>query len=77
MYKNSTIQVKISDNLTGIKSYRAEVDGKWLLMEYKASENLLFYAMDEKISIGEHFLKLVVIDGVDNVSNVSYKFMRE
>ncbi|MEK6615320.1 MAG: hypothetical protein AABZ32_04295, partial [Bacteroidota bacterium] len=34
MSRAKTISVIISDNLTGIKSYRAAIDGKWILMEY-------------------------------------------
>ena len=42
---SSTIRMTIKDDMSGIKSYRGEIDGKWILMEYlilKKSTNSLF-----------------------------------
>ena len=61
------ISVKISDNESGISYYRGEIDGKWILMEYDFKSDLLIYHIDkEKIQKGEHTLKVIVRDRLDN-----------
>ncbi len=60
------LKIKIDDDLAGIESYRAEVDGKWLLMAYDAKNNMLTYTMDERFPEGEHKFKLTVNDQVGN-----------
>lgn len=64
------IRIKISDDLTGIKSYEALIDGNWALFEYDPKNNVLIYRFDEKrITKGtEHNLSLKVTDNKDNVS---------
>ena len=64
------IQFRISDNLSGIKSYRGEIDGKWVLFEYDEKEDLLTYTFDyQRIAIKKsHLLRLVVSDYKDNRS---------
>ena len=41
---SSAIRMTIKDDLSGIKSYRGEIDDNWILMEYdpKKSTNTLF-----------------------------------
>ena len=46
MMKEKTIEFKTSDNLTGIKSWRATLNGKWALVEYDAIKDLLYYTFD-------------------------------
>jgi hypothetical protein len=43
------IIVKVSDNFSGVKTYRGEIDGKWILMEYDYKNNVLVYTFDERI----------------------------
>ncbi len=62
----SSIKFTIKDNESGIKSYRGEINGKWVLMEYDHKNNLLKINIKENISKGEHTLKLKVIDNVNN-----------
>ncbi|GHT55687.1 peptidase M23 [Bacteroidia bacterium] len=40
------IAFKITDDLSGIKSYRGTVDGHWVLFEYDAKRNYLYYKHD-------------------------------
>ena len=42
------IVAKISDNLSGIKSYRGTIDNNWILMEYDYKNARLVYTFDEK-----------------------------
>lgn len=64
------IRIKISDDLTGIKSYEPVIDGNWALFEYDQKNNVIIYRFDEKrITKGtEHSLSLKVIDNKDNTS---------
>ena len=45
-----TIGIIATDDLSGIKKYRATIDGKWVLCEYEAKQDLLFYTFDSSIS---------------------------
>ena len=60
----SKVQFKISDNLSGIKSYRGEIDGNWVLFEYEPKSNILSYSFDKRrMAFGKsHLLRLVVTD---------------
>lgn len=63
-----SVQVKISDNLSGIKSYRGTLDGRWILMDYDAKNNLLRYSVDDRMKPGKNEFRLVVRDDVGNES---------
>jgi len=63
------LKLKITDNLSGIKSYRGEINGKWVLFEYEPKKNLLTYDFnDGKIEGNKHKLKLTVVDNVNNTN---------
>lgn len=66
--RQSTIRVKISDNLAGIKSYRGTINGKWILMDFDAKSSLLTYAFDDRIQKGKNNFVLTVRDNVGNES---------
>jgi hypothetical protein len=66
---NRRVAFKISDNLSGINSYRGTVDGVWVLFEYDAKNNYLYYNHDAKQlrkDGGHHTLNLVVTDEAGN-----------
>ncbi|MEQ8623990.1 MAG: M23 family metallopeptidase [Vicingaceae bacterium] len=71
-----SISIKVKDNFAGIESFRATVDGKWILMEYDAKNNSLVHYFDEHITPGEHQFRLVVKDGVDNTATYETTFKR-
>jgi murein DD-endopeptidase MepM/ murein hydrolase activator NlpD len=64
--KQSTIKIKISDNLAGIKSYRGILNGKWILMDYDAKNQLLTYSFDDRIRTGKNDFILTVRDNSGN-----------
>ncbi|TAL59868.1 MAG: M23 family metallopeptidase [Bacteroidetes bacterium] len=89
MSRAKMIAVTIEDNLAGIKSYRATVDGKWILMEYEPKKSLLFYEFPVAPSLtGEdaqgslqgggqrHTFELTVTDGKNNVRTYKAEFLR-
>ena len=71
-----SITLKMTDNLSGIDSYRGTVDGKWVLMEYDAKNDKLSYFFDRKVSAGDHTFKLVVKDEVGNKTVYEADFIR-
>ncbi|MCK9639453.1 MAG: M23 family metallopeptidase [Prolixibacteraceae bacterium] len=64
------IEFKIADNLSGIYSYKGEIDGNWVLFEYDAKTALLVYYIDKKrIVLGKsHKLQLTVSDERNNIA---------
>ena len=71
---NKTVSFKISDNLSGIESWRAELDGKWALFEFDGKTGTLWFKIDEKRFPGaDHTLKLVVTDACGNTSTFTEK----
>ena len=77
MSNRRTIRIKISDNLSGIRSYRGTIDGKWILMEYDAKNSMLTYLFDDaKVDKGEHIFKLIVKDNRWNSSEYKADFTR-
>jgi len=73
MANYKTLEIKIGDNLSGIKSYRGTIDGKWIIMEYEAKKAKLFYTFDN-LPKGKHEFKLEVVDGVGNVATTTIPF---
>jgi hypothetical protein len=64
------IRIKVTDELSGIKSYEPSIDGNWALFEYDQKNDLLVYKFDEtRIKKGSnHNLSLKVTDNKDNSS---------
>ena len=72
----SQIDDLVKDALSGIKKYRASIDGKWVLCEYETKKDLLFYTFDESISTGIHSFKIEVSDDKNNLSVLQFTFNR-
>ncbi len=70
------LRIRILDDLSGIKSYEAQIDAKWALFEYDLKNNVLVYRFDpERITKGTiHSLSLKVTDNRDNQSEFSCDF---
>ena len=64
--KQYSIMMSISDNLSGIRSYRGTLNGKWILMDYDEKYRLLVYSFDEHLKPGKNTFRLVVADAVGN-----------
>jgi len=67
---NTKVQFQITDDLSGIKSYRGEIDGEWVLFEYDGKTKTLTYTFDKnRMVFGKsHLLRLVVTDNRENSS---------
>ncbi|WP_031425311.1 M23 family metallopeptidase [Flavimarina sp. Hel_I_48] len=72
------LQFKITDEETGIKDFRATINGKFILMEYEYKDDLLTYHFsDNIISETENNLKLIVTDNVGNSTTFTTTFFRK
>ena len=72
------INFKIIDEDTGIKSYRATINGKFALMEYEYKKNQLTYSFGDGISVsGANEFKLIVTDNVGNSTTFEATFYRK
>lgn len=70
------LKIVVKDDLSGVKMYRAEVNGKWTVMEYDAKSDLLIIPVDELFLMGKNELKLVVIDARNNITTQEYILIR-
>ena len=71
------IRIKVTDDLSGIRSYEPSIDGNWALFEYDQKNDLLIYKFDDtRIAKGtKHSLSLKVTDNKDNLSTYSCNFI--
>jgi murein DD-endopeptidase MepM/ murein hydrolase activator NlpD len=72
----SKIFFKISDNLSGIKSFNGYIDGKWVLMEFDTKTATLWHSFDERTGAGKHTLELVVMDMKENTRKYTVTFFK-
>lgn len=63
---SGVIQFKISDNLSGIKSYNGFLNGKWVLMSYEGKTSKLTLELEKLTTPGENTLKVEIVDRVGN-----------
>ncbi|HUS86896.1 MAG TPA: M23 family metallopeptidase [Bacteroidales bacterium] len=71
-----TIIVEIDDDFSGIKEYKATIDGNWALFEWDPKNKRLTYEMDrERITKGSpHYLELIVTDNRNNTTTWNISF---
>lgn len=75
---NKTLELKIEDTQSGIKNYRATINGKWILMEYEYKNDRLTYHFDElSVLETENNFRLIVTDNVGNSSKFEATFYRK
>jgi len=69
------ISIRITDNLSGISTFRGDINGKYALFEYDGKNSLITYDFDdERLHPGYHRLKLTVTDGCGNKSVFEHAF---
>ncbi|MBK0380522.1 M23 family metallopeptidase [Mucilaginibacter segetis] len=76
MHAVRAIKFRMSDNLSGIKSYEGKIDGKWVLMELGYKTKILSYTFNNDIAPGNHTFELTVTDYKDNVSTFRAAFSK-
>jgi murein DD-endopeptidase MepM/ murein hydrolase activator NlpD len=71
------IQVSISDDLSGIKSYHGYLNGKWILFEYdNKTKKITHDFSDGIVTEGANELKIIVVDNLGNSSIFETRFFR-
>jgi hypothetical protein len=72
------LKLQINDKQTGIKSYRATVNGKFILMEYDYKKKTLIHDFNDKAVIDtKNNLKVIVTDNVGNSTTFEATFFRK
>ncbi|MBQ8530457.1 MAG: M23 family metallopeptidase [Parabacteroides sp.] len=66
---------RLSDNLSGVATYRGEIDGQYVLFEMN-SKSVISYKFDkERLKRGKHKLQLTVVDAAGNRSKHTHIFV--
>ncbi|MGB2143400.1 MAG: M23 family metallopeptidase [Flavobacteriaceae bacterium] len=72
------LKIKISDQISGIKNYRATINGQWILMEYDTKTQTLTHDFNDKIITDtKNNLKIIVTDNVGNSTTFETTFYRK
>jgi len=72
-----TIGCKISDDLSGIATFDAWLNGKWILMHYDYKTRLIYHNFSDGIvADGRNDLKVTVTDAVGNSTTFETHFFR-
>ena len=72
----SKMSFRISDGLSGIKSFNGYIDGKWVLMQFDTKTANLWHEFDERTGAGKHTFELHVVDMKDNTKRYAIEFYR-
>lgn len=75
----STLKVEIKDNLSGVASYSASLNGEWILFEYEPKTRTLtfdFSDIDTKKTT-DYKLEMTAKDGVGNIQKIEIPFKRK
>ncbi len=71
------IKFKITDDMSDIQSYKAYIDGKFVLFSYDGKYDLISYKIEQKFKTGTtHLLKLEVFDEKNNKAVFETKFFK-
>lgn len=75
-WRNGKISFKISDNLSGVATWRGEIDGKFALFELDGKSGLVTFRMDGRRfkKNSPHTVTMTVTDGCGNSTSISHKF---
>src|SRR5688572_19950366 len=76
IYANSqAVRFKIRDDLSGIASFEATINGKWLLMNYDAKNDVIMSERKSKTELLKGDLQLIVTDNAGNKKVFKYKIL--
>lgn len=71
------LSLYVADDLSGINTYKATLNGEWILMEYEPKTKTLTYNFDDKILDKKQCeLEVVVTDNVGNSATFTSSFYR-
>lgn len=70
---NQAVRFKIRDHLSGIASFEATINGKWLLMNYDAKNDVIMSERQSKNELLKGDFQLIVTDNAGNQKAFNYK----
>lgn len=68
------ISLRLSDNLSGVQTYRGEIDEQFVLFEMNSKSVITYHFDKQRLGKGKHTLKLTVTDACGNQSTYAYPF---
>jgi hypothetical protein len=71
---NTECRFQIKDDLSGLKSFKATINGKWVLMNYDHKRNLIWSEKSDNTMPFKGDFELVVTDNAGNESKYIHKF---
>lgn len=71
-----SLKFTVSDNFSGINTYRGEVNGKWALVEWDPKNKLMVYHFDQVAEPGSNTFTLYLEDDKGNKSKYSTTFVK-
>ncbi|MFZ4400284.1 MAG: M23 family metallopeptidase [Bacteroidales bacterium] len=71
--KQKTLEIKITDNLSGVSKYKATFNDHWILMEYDGKNNLFTYTIDERMPDGFNQLIIEAEDSRQNKTKLKFE----
>lgn len=75
--KQNAINLTISDEMSGIKTYNGYLNDKWVLFEYEHKAKRITHVFDEALlNEGDNHLKVIVSDNVGNSAIFETHFFR-
>lgn len=74
----NSLQIKVTDNFSGVDTFRGTIDGKWVLFEYDLKNSLLSYTFDkDRFEFNrDHQLILDVTDFKGNTKTYKVNFSK-
>ncbi|MDO5104744.1 M23 family metallopeptidase [Capnocytophaga sp.] len=74
-----TLKVEIKDDLSGVESYSASLNGEWILFEYEPKTRTLTFDFSDLTSpkTATYKLEMTAKDGVGNVQKLEVSFKRK
>lgn len=72
--KAKSIRFTVTDNLTSVQKFRAELDGQWL--RFVRAGNTYTYTFDDHCAPGKHELRITAADENNNERTFNYNFTR-
>ncbi len=72
----TSLRFTVYDNLSGIKTYKGELNGKWVLVEWDPKNRLMMYRFDFMTQPGNNTFTLFLEDEKGNKSRYSTSFVK-
>jgi hypothetical protein len=66
-----TLSIQLDDDLSGIATFTAKLDGKWLLMEHDPKNQVIYHVKDHRITSASKVLEVTATDNVGNRASLT------